>query len=194
MPTRLEDEIRRQLDESKPIEIDKEGRLIPSNNKSSGAGDSAINPVTGEPATRLKPQRWFSWFNDNPGRLLQEKQAMSMRFPNLYLAETSNGLTWTGYLHPEGIRSYRISLIYSSDFPYSPPKVWIIDPKVTSPKHQFGDGHLCLMHPSDGTWQTNTTAVTLIAMTATWLWCYEYHQRHCGCSQVPCKHWPGKEA
>ena len=28
-------------------------------------------------------------------------------------------------------------------------------------------------------------------MTSTWLWCYEYHQKHCGCSKIPCDSWPG---
>jgi len=193
MPTRLEAEIKRQLDEGHPIDIDEHGEiLLPNNNAMRGNGVST-NPVTGKPTTRLKPQRWSAWYEDNPGRILSEKQAMSKRFPHFQLVKTAEGLTWTGYLYPKGIGSYRIALSYPSDYPYSPPKVWIIEPKINAPKHQFSDGHLCLMEPSDGTWQTNTTAVTILAMATAWLWCNEYHQRHCGCSEIPCSKWPGNE-
>lgn len=188
MPTRLEDEIKRQLDESKPIDVDKDGNLRKGNDT-----EVPMNPETGEPVTRLKENRWFSWHHDNYKRLVAEKNAMSKRFPDFMLTETSQGLTWTGYLRPNSTY-YRIALIYPDNYPYSPPKVWIIDPKINAPKHQFPDGHLCLLHPSDGTWQTNTTAATIAAMASTWLWCYEYHEKCCGCSNVPCGHWPGTEA
>ena len=194
MPTRLEDEIKKQLDESAPVDVDEGGQVIPSDRTITGADGTPINPVTGEATTRLKPQRWFAWYNDNPHRLLSEKKAMNIRFPHFQLVESPRGMTWTGHLRPKEAGTYRVALIYPHNFPYSPPNVWVISPKIDSPKHQFPDGSLCLMHPSDGTWQTNTTAVTLIAMTSTWLWCYGYHQRHCGCSKVPCDYWPGKEA
>lgn len=192
MPTRLEDEIKRQLDESRSIDVDGQGGVRTGNN--AGPLESPVNPETGEPVTRLKDNRWFSWYHDNHKRLLAEKNAMMIRFPDFKLAETSQGLTWTGYLKPRGTNRYRIALIYPDNYPHSPPKVWVIEPKINAPKHQMSDGHLCLLHPNDNTWQTNTTAVTIVAMASTWIWAYEYHQKKCGCSNVPCDHWPGKEA
>jgi len=189
MPTRLEDEIKKQIDESRPIDVDRQGGVRTGDNS-----ESPVNPETGEPVTRVKKNRWYSWYHDNHKRLLAEKNAMMIRFPDFKLAETSTGLTWTGYLKPNGTNLYRIALIYPNNYPYSPPKVWVIEPKINAPKHQFSDGHLCLLHPNDNTWQTNTTAATIVAMASTWIWCYEYHQKICGCSKVPCVHWPGKEA
>lgn len=191
MPTRLEDDIKRQLDEGRPIDIDRQGGVRTRDN--TGPSESPVNPETGKPITRVKDTRWYSWYHDNHKRLLAEKNAMMIRFPDFILTETSQGLTWTGYLRPK-CTSYRIALIYPDNYPYSPPKVWIIEPKISAPKHQLSDGHLCLLHPSDNTWQTNTTAVTIVAMVSTWIWCYEYHQKYCGCSRVPCDYWPGKEA
>jgi hypothetical protein len=192
MPMRLEDEIKRQLDESGPIDIDTQGGIRVGDNADSS--ESPVNPETGDPVTRVKDRRWFSWYHDNPKRLLAENAAMMIRFPGFTLTEPPKGLTWTGYLKPKGTNRYRIALIYPDNYPYSPPKVWVIDPKINSPKHQNPDGHLCLLHPCDDTWQTNTTAATIVAMASTWIWCYEYHQKRCGCSKTPCNHWPGKEA
>jgi len=194
MATRLEDEIKRQLDEGRPIDITENGEVIIPANPDGGSDDPPVNPATGEPVTRLKPQRWFSWYEDNPGRLLLEKHAMNRRFPAFQLLSTNEGLTWTGYLYPTGTQPYRIALTYPSDFPYSPPKIWVLDPVIRSPKHQFPDGSLCLMKSTDGTWQTNTSAVTVLAIASTWIWCYDYHERHCGCFSVPCSKWPGREA
>lgn len=189
MLEQLEDQIKREIDEKGIVDVDRDGFL----RKGDKSSESPINPETGQPVTRLKPTRWFGWYHSNHKRLLAERNAMMTRFPDFNLVETSKGLTWTGYLKPKGLYSYRIALIYPEDFPYSPPNVWIIEPKIKSPKHQRFDGHLCLLYTSDDTWQTNTTAVTIVAMTATWIWCYEYHQKYCGCSIVPCDYWPGKE-
>lgn len=194
MSRRLEDEIKRQLDEGKPIDILEEGEIVSGDDTIPSEDGGRMNPSSGESATRLKPQRWFAWYHDNPGRLLLEKRAMQMRFPYFTLFETQQGLAWKGYLRPEGTRSYQVALIYPSNFPYSHPSVWVLDPQINAPKHQLPGGELCLMHPNDNTWQTNTTGATLIAMASTWLWCYEYHEKHCGCSEVPCEHWPGEEA
>ena len=194
MSTRLEDEIKRQLDEGRPVDVSEDGEILPPQSTVTGARGTPVNPLTGKPTTRLKPQRWYSGLEDNPGRLLLERKAMNERFPNFQLIETTKGLCWTGYLRPQGTKSYRVALYYSSNFPYSSPEVWIIEPKIEAPKHQLSDGHLCLMKSGDQTWQTNSTAATIMGITSTWLWCYEYHQRHCGCSSVPCSQWPGKEA
>lgn len=187
------DDIAKQLSESKPVNITSEGEIV----RQDDTIQSPQGPVdrdSGQPVTRLKPQRWYSWYNSNPARLVEEENAMQSRFPNFQLHQLPAGLAWAGWLKPKSsATSYKVSLVYPDDFPYSPPKAFVIEPEVDSPKHQFRDGSLCLMYPGDGTWRTSTTAVQAIAMAAAWLFCYEYHQRTCGCSSVPCKYWPGEE-
>jgi len=202
----LENEIAEQLSQGKPVRINKKGEIeiVDSHGKPitqhkpvkiSKKGE--IVDSQGKPVTQLKAQTWYGWQSSNPGRLIQEKQAMNHRFPGFQLYNLQNGLTWIGYLSPKssGSRSYKIAVVYPNDFPYSEPKVYTLSPKIRSPKHQYTDGSLCLMYPGDGTWNTNTTAVQIVAMTAAWLFCYEYHEKHCPtrCSEVPCKYWPGAE-
>ncbi len=192
-----EDEIVRQLDQSQPVQINPEGEIVPANETKIGPEGEVVDSEE-RPVTQLKPTRWCAWYDSNPGRLLQEQQAMATRFPAFSLFNLTQGLGWVGYLAPQGDsgQSYRVAIIYPEDYPYGPPKVFVIEPKVRSTKHQYGDDSLCLMYPGDRTWQTNTTTVQIASMAATWLFCYAYHEQHCPtkCSDVPCRYWPGAEA
>lgn len=189
MPERLQDQINNELNRKGIIDVDEKG-FVRKGDKSS---ETPINPETGNPVTRLIPSRWGAWYHDNNKRFLIEKYAMKERFPDFELIESVNGLTWTGPLTPKNADTYVIAVIYPEDFPYSSPNVWIIEPKIQSPKHQFPDGHICLLELGNETWETKTTAATIVALAAVWLWCYEYHQKYCGCNNVPCNYWPGIE-
>ncbi|MGA2435416.1 MAG: hypothetical protein ABSG25_09025 [Bryobacteraceae bacterium] len=188
------EDIAKQLSESKPVNITTQGEIV----RYEDTVDTPEGPVdrnSGQPVTTLKPQRWYAWFNSNPARLVDEKESMQVRFGGFRLYSLPVGLAWDGWLRPkQSTKNYRVSVVYPDDFPYHPPKVFVIDPKISVSKHQYGDGSLCLMYPGDGTWQTNTTAVQAVAMAAAWLFCYEYHARHCGCDITPCDFWPGTEA
>lgn len=190
------DEIANQLNASQPIHITPQGETVRSNQ----VVDTPSGPVdtqTGVGVTTLKPQRWYSWFESNPRRLINEQEAMRERYPAFRLHTLPSGITWVGWVRPQDTSfNYRISIVYPDDFPSRPPKVFSIDPQVSAPKHQYGDGSMCLMYPGDGSWRTNTTAVQIVAMASTWLFCNEYHDKHCPirCSTVPCKYWPGTEA
>jgi len=190
------DEIARQLNESKPINITPTGEIIKPE-ETVQTSEGPVDRNSGQPVTELKPQRWYSWFRSNPRRLVDEKEAMRNRFPDFQLHQLPAGMTWVGWLRPRNVStSYKISIVYPDDFPSHAPKVFPIEPTVSAPKHQYGDGSLCLMYPGDGSWRTNTTAVQIVTMAAAWLFCYEYHERHCPtrCKTVPCKYWPGAEA
>ena len=191
-----DDEMARQLDQSQPIHINDQGELITTDR----VEETPSGPVDehNRPVTTLKPQRWYSWFDSNPRRLMNEQEAMKARCPGFSLRKLpSNGLAWVGWVRPQGTSTrFKISIEYPDDFPYSPPKVHSIEPKVLAPKHQYGDRSLCLMYPGDGSWRTSTTAVQIVAMASAWLFCNEYHDRHCPtrCSDIPCRYWPGTEA
>jgi hypothetical protein len=197
-----EEEIRRQIDNSENVNINEEGEIIPASDVQQDASGRTRDRVTGEDTTRLKPNRWYfsQWYDSNPGRLLAEKKAMSVRFPSFELRKINNGLAWSGTVKPKGpnAKTYQIVIQYPSDYPYKPPQAFVIRPHVKSLKHKYSDDSLCLMYPGDNTYTDKTTAVQAVAMVATWLWCYEDHAKRCprgiNCTKDPCPYWPGPEA
>jgi len=111
-----------------------------------------------------------------------EKRAMQARFPQFELRRDGIKLVWYGSLESDRrSKRYIIALYYPDDFPARPPKVFPLDPAITiyrNPRqgdmlHQFNDGSLCLFHPSDRFFEINTTAATIIATTAVWLFAFE---------------------
>lgn len=178
--------LREDLDREETVYITAEGEIV----ESSGTeyrGNQQVDRDTRQPVTKLKPTRWYlAWYDNNHGRLVQENQAMQQRFPRFRLRRVSEGLAWYGNLRTNKGNYYEIAIVYPSDFPYSAPKVYPIRPKISSGKHQYKDGSLCLFYPSDTTWQSNTTAATVVAWAATWLFCYESYKET--------GHWPGRAA
>lgn len=134
------------------------------------------------------------WYSQNPARLILEKEAMSRRFPQFKLVLQGIRLYWMGTLTSNSGNHYQIALEYPDDFPDTPPKVFPIEPVITIwkdenlLKHQYRDGSLCLFHPNDRFFEANTTAVTVIAVAATWLFAYEQWLA----SEK--REWPGLEA
>lgn len=134
------------------------------------------------------------WYQHNPARLILEKEAMSRRFPQFSLVLQGTKLYWTGALTSNEGNHYEIALEYPDNFPDAPPKIFPIEPEIAiwkddnMLKHQYRDGSLCLFHPDDRFFEPNTTAVTVIAAAATWLFAYE-HWLASGKTE-----WLGKEA
>jgi hypothetical protein len=133
--------------------------------------------------TRLRSARWHNrpWYELNPARLVLERQAMQMRFPQFQLMRDGDQLVWVGTLETNRGNKYEIAFYYPDDFPASPPKVFPISPPITvwkdeqvgQLKHQYNDGHLCLYFPGDRTFAENTTAATVVAVAAAWFFSYE---------------------
>ncbi len=178
--------LREDLDREEPVYITDEGEIIEAS-ETENRGDQQINRDTRRPVTKLKPTRWYlAWYDANRERLVRENQAMQQRFPQFELKRVSKGLAWHGSLRTNNGNKYKVAVVYPSDFPYSSPTVYPIRPKISSGKHQYGDDSLCLFYPSDRTWQSNTTAATVVAWAATWLFCYESYKET--------GHWPGQAA
>lgn len=133
--------------------------------------------------TQLRPARWHNlpWYETNPGRLVLEKKAVETRFPEFQLVRDGNQLVWVGTLMSNRGKSYEIAIYYPDDFPASAPRVYPINPRITSWKnqqegllqHQWNDGSLCLYYPDDRTFHANSTAATVIAIAAAWFFSYE---------------------
>jgi hypothetical protein len=137
-------------------------------------------------ATYLRETHWHGqpWYERDRSRLVLEMRVMQTRFPNFILKkEEDEHLMWAGTLTPT-TTSYQIALIYPHSFPDQPPKIFPVDPEIVIFKdprigllqHQYSDTSLCLFHPNDRFFETNTTAATFIAKASTWLAAYELWQ------------------
>lgn len=183
------EELRKRIENAQEVNVDPSGRLIdPAQSQQEGTNS--------KPTTKIKPQRWFSkpWYTNDPARLVLEQRVMKERFPQFELRRDGNQLVWFGTLESNSNQPYEMALYYPDNFPAEPPKIFPITPALTVwkdeqnhvLKHQFNDGSLCLFHPRDRTWQSNTTAATLLAITSLWLFAYE--------SYVETGQWIGLEA
>ena len=155
--------------------------------------------------TRLKPITWRAWYKSFPARLMAEQAAMRERFPGFALVGDDGGrLGWVGCLISNRGRRYKAFVQYPQNYPYAEPGAYILDPPfgrgVSSP-HMLSGGRLCLFHPADDTWRTNTTCTQIVALVAAWIFAHETHAATCrkGVGGVPCSNdkcscWPGKKA
>jgi ubiquitin-protein ligase len=148
-------------------------------------------------AAVLKPVTWHAWHTANPIRLKQERDAMAKRFPSFVLTKGHNEkLGWAGALTSNRGKHYKVLVEYSEDFPNSEPAAYILEPRFIS-QHMWKNKRLCLMYPGDGTWKTNTTCASIVALVAAWIFAYENHatkcQRNSGrpCLDPECPDWPG---
>ena len=141
------------------------------------------------------------WQNKHPDRLRHEIFAMRERFNDSFrLTMGDDGsLAWDGFLTTNRGNTYRVGLIYPNEFPYEVLSAYVLSPRFPS-QHMDREGKLCLMMRDDNVWQTITTAVAIVALTAAWLFAYETHEERCrdGSYGAPCRigscpYWPGKK-
>lgn len=143
--------------------------------------DGGFRTKDGRSVATIKENIWYAkpkqWFRIKPKLLRREQQAMQCFYPGMKLATTRQGdlfwqspvSTWTG-------NDYEVALRYPSSFPYLPPKAFVVYPKIEQSRHIYEDGHLCLFHKDDRTWQPETTAATVMTWVSLWLHCYEAWQ------------------
>ena len=177
LKTSLE-ELQQRLKNAQPVIVDDQGRLL-------NPDDPEAEKAAQKGKTVLKPQRWYSakvWYDINPGRLVLEKQAMKLRFPDFQLRRDGPRLLWYGTLVSNNDTRYDVALYYPNNFPDTPPQVFPLNPPITAWKnkaagelmHQYNDGSLCLYYPLDRSFDPNTTAASVLAVAAAWFFAYEY--------------------
>jgi ubiquitin-protein ligase len=125
--------------------------------------------------TYLKSQVWYAqWYDREPARVAIEQKAMQTRFPQFSLIKLEDGrFAWNGVITSNNDNRYTILVIYPPDFPNKAPDVYPVDPPLDAGNHQYSDGRLCLYYPQDQSFQTNTTAATVVAVAAAWFFAYE---------------------
>ena len=158
------------------IVIDPMGQVV-EKSKVKTVGDALVSN-TGERVATIKPNIWYApakqWYEIKPRLLSRERQAVTSMYPGLELGKTTRGsLFWSGTLTTRTGRAYDVRIQYPPNFPYIPPRAYVVNPKIKESRHIYKDGHLCLFHKDDKVWQNQTTAATVVSWTALWLHCYE---------------------
>ena len=98
-------------------------------------------------------------------------------YPSFQMAAASNGdLYWHGVVTTWMGNDYEIQLHYPISFPYIPPKAYVVQPKIAQSRHIYPDGHLCMFHRDDSSWEPTTTGATVMSWVSLWLHCYEAWQ------------------
>src|SRR5258708_19078972 len=120
---------------------------------------------------------------------------MAQRFPRFKLVNQPDFLGWVGTLLTPFENTYKVLVRYPPNFPSQPAEVFPIDPPIeviradgTRLQHQYSDGHMCLSYPGDKTFTSRTTAATITAVAAAWLFAYDFWVKSGR------KSWPGTDA
>jgi hypothetical protein len=140
-------------------------------------GDTLVSE-TGERVATIKPNIWYApakqWYQVKPRLLGRERRAVTSMYPGMEMGKTSKGsIFWAGTLTTASGNAYDVRIQYPSNFPYIPPRAYVVRPKIKESRHIYKDGHLCMFHKDDKVWQNETTAATVVSWTALWLHCYE---------------------
>ena len=140
--------------------------------------DGVLKTKEGDAVATIKENVWYAkpkqWYRIKPKMLRREQQAMGRFYESMKLANTSLGdLYWLGPVTTWQGNEYQVRLQYPGSFPYRPPKAYVMEPKIEKSRHIYEDGHLCLFHRDDKTWEPGTTAATVMSWVSLWLHCYE---------------------
>ena len=143
--------------------------------------NGVVQDKEGRTVAMIKKQTWYArrrqWHTVKPQLLKREQHAMLRLYPDMEIGSTPDGdITWLGKLKTWTQKSYDVQLIYPMAFPFTPPRVFVISPKIARSRHIYEDGHLCLFHHDDKAWQPKTTAATMMSWVSLWLHCYEEWQ------------------
>jgi ubiquitin-protein ligase len=143
--------------------------------------DRSLRTKDGKPVATIKENIWYArpkqWHRVKPKLLRREQQAMRRFYPKMKMSTTGQeDLCWEGAISTWSGNEYQVLVRYPNSFPYLPPKAFIAEPKIEKSRHIYEDGHLCLFHKDDKTWQPETTAATVMSWVSLWLHCYEVWQ------------------
>lgn len=127
------------------------------------------------------PAWWGTRANVSP-RLRLEVEAMRATFADTFRLHVpeSGKLYWQGAvdINMAGVkpREHVLKVVYPDNYPSVPAEAYVVKPYITSDKHQYVDGQLCLFNPRDGEqygWNpSKSTAVTVAAWAIQWLYAY----------------------
>ncbi|HJN88321.1 MAG TPA: hypothetical protein QGI03_14440 [Dehalococcoidia bacterium] len=152
--------------------------------------DGVLRTKDGKPVATIKENTWYArpkqWYRVKARLLEQEQQVMRRFYPSFQMGSAPDGdCFWQGIVTTWAGNEYEVHLRYPDSFPYRPPKVYVMKPKIEQSRHIYPDGHLCLFHKDDRSWGPKTTAATVMSWVSLWLHCYEVW--------LETGHWPRPE-
>lgn len=120
----------------------------------------------------------------NKQQALDEQKALNEFYPNMSFQymEKKEKLCVTGWIKSTWWKkNYRLLFIYPDNYPYEPPRAYILEPAVKSDVHQFKDGELCLFHKdaigAGKTWDPYVNTIVLaISWSILWINAWEYYK------------------
>ncbi len=114
------------------------------------------------------------WWNRYPERATKELSRMTQS-TNSMVQVDGNKLVWFEIITTNFGNEYLIAIETGSKYPFKMPKVFVREPKVSTSKHLYGDGSLCLMHSDD--YNSKMSLVQIRNQAASWLLCYEAYKQ-----------------
>ena len=139
--------------------------------------------------TLIPEQKWNrEWWDERPNRVEKEKFAVKENYPHFSFGKHERTMFCHGWLTTNSDNDYNVVIAYPDNYPYSPPMPYIEEPDLDpyDNPHMYTNGELCVLETSDKTWQTNSTAATMIGLVGAWLHAFEEWQAS--------GNWPGEEA
>jgi ubiquitin-protein ligase len=113
------------------------------------------------------------WFETNQKRFNDEMKILKRLYPKARIFIQDRQLTI--YLKILGrVHEYMARIVYPNDFPYNPPKAYIIKPelpKLHQQIHRYSDGSLCLAKPNEI--DTQITGKIICDWVRDWVRSYE---------------------
>jgi hypothetical protein len=129
----------------------------------------------------------MQWYERNKRRLVLEKKAMELNFPQFELKpDCYGGLCWAGELRSSSGSAYPVKLLYPDNYPVDEPRVTVDGIHVPADNwsiHCTKTRVLCLF--TRGYNPGTITAAALLRRSQEWLDNYEIW--------LKTKKWPGKE-
>jgi len=123
------------------------------------------------------------WHKVKHTLLRRERQTVGRHYPNLSMHNAGDGsLYWQGMVKTWTGNEYEVRLSYPSNFPYSPLRAYVVNPKIEESPHTYPDGQLELFAKDEKYWEPHTTAATVASWVSLWLHCYEVW--------IEMGHWP----
>ncbi len=95
---------------------------------------------------------------------------MKAKFPQFRYQDREYGYDFIGKLKPRETE-YEVKIEYRKS---NNPKVYVITPTITSKKHMYSDGSLCIYKKSEMNWKASKlVSHYVVPLTCMWLYFYE---------------------
>jgi hypothetical protein len=132
----------------------------------------------------------MSWDSQQQARLALEKRILAEWFPQFEWHDPTEDTYLKGYLRTNSGRGYGVKVKLTDDYPESPPKALIFDPRPLldrdgSPLEEYSyemhtqkttkKGNVQVCHYNDANWTESVTLCKVILKVRLWLEAYEGH-------------------